>query len=521
MNKPNILFLNSKERHCGIYQYGKRCHDILKKSTRFNFIYAEISLEEEYFSLVNSTEPIGIIYNYYPLTMPWITSNNISNYPSIIHYALYHEDGEPQHIGFDYLLMVRSYFNDDKRRFAVPRPLVEGNNIIYVNPSILTVGSFGFGFGNKGFHKIVKLINEQFDEAIIRLNITQSFFGDRDGQKLATIISECQSEPRKPNVKLEINTNFLDDTALLNFLASNTFNIFLYEPEPGRNLSSVIDYIININKPLVISKSHMFRHLWDATPSICIEDRPLKTIINDNNNLLQKFRDKWSHSNFIKRYEDIIANTTIIRNNMNIILTDKQRDIYKNVINELFQLCPETMSRKIHRANVQQAFVLDTVRKLSTKNSKILSVGSYEDTASESLVKLGYNIKEIDPAINMDLNQFFNSTQEKYDTILSTSVIEHVENDELFIEQICQLLNNGGHAVITCDFRNDYVKGHPKPVEDYRLYTQNDLLVRFKSILDKNGCTLTSIPDYNYPPDFQYQSYMYSFATYVFRKEAK
>lgn len=203
---------------------------------------------------------------------------------------------------------------------------------------------------------------------------------------------------------------------------------------------------------------------------------------------------------------------------MNTILTDNQRKVYENVIAELFKLCPATMSRKIPRANVQQAFVLDTVRKLSSKDSKILSVGSYEDTASESLAKLGYQLTEIDPTINMDLDKFFNSTQEKYDTILSTSVIEHVENDELFIDQICKLLNVGGHAVITCDFRNDYKPGDPKPGEDYRLYTKHDLLFRFKSILDENNCVLEGEPDYEYPPDFQYQVYWYSFATYVFRK---
>lgn len=204
---------------------------------------------------------------------------------------------------------------------------------------------------------------------------------------------------------------------------------------------------------------------------------------------------------------------------MNIILTDKQRDNYKSVIDELFKLCPETMSRKIQRANVQRAFVLDMTRKLSTKNSAILSVGSYEDTASEALIKLGYQVKEIDPAINMDLNQFFNSTQEKYDIILSTSVIEHVENDNLFIEQICQLLKPGGYAIITCDFRNDYIKGHPKPVEDYRLYTKNDLLIRFKFILDKHTCAIDGEINYEHPPDFQYESYMYSFATFIFKKE--
>ena len=203
---------------------------------------------------------------------------------------------------------------------------------------------------------------------------------------------------------------------------------------------------------------------------------------------------------------------------MNIILDDKQREALQPIIEELFRLCPETMSRKIPRANVQQSFVLDMVRKLSHAGSLMLSVGSYEDTASESLVKLGYRITEIDPNVNMDLNKFFNSTSMKFDTILSTSVIEHVENDELFVDQICKLLALGGHAVITCDFNDIYQPGGPKPGEDYRLYTKHDLLVRLKAILDRNNCVLVGTVDYDHPPDFQYGIYTYSFATYVFRK---
>lgn len=204
---------------------------------------------------------------------------------------------------------------------------------------------------------------------------------------------------------------------------------------------------------------------------------------------------------------------------MNIILNDKQRDVYKDIIQELFELCPQTMSRKIPRANVQQAFVLDTVKKLSNKNdSKLLSVGAYEDTASEALVKLGYKVMEIDPNINMDLNKFFHSTQNKFDVILSTSVIEHVENDELFIDQICKLMKVGGYAVLTCDFNDAYLPNGPRPGEDYRLYTKHDLLVRLKLILDRNGCILEGVPDYDHAPDFQYGIYTYSFATYVFKR---
>ena len=36
----NIIFLNSKIQKCGVYQYGKRVYDILKKcNEKFNYKY--------------------------------------------------------------------------------------------------------------------------------------------------------------------------------------------------------------------------------------------------------------------------------------------------------------------------------------------------------------------------------------------------------------------------------------------------------------------------------------------------
>lgn len=203
---------------------------------------------------------------------------------------------------------------------------------------------------------------------------------------------------------------------------------------------------------------------------------------------------------------------------MNAILTDKYREEYKPVIQELFKHCPEMMSRKLELANVQQAHTFAKTREFANMQSNILCVGSFEDTAAETLIELGYNVVGIDPALNMDLTTFFNKTKEKFDVIFSTSVIEHVPNDEQFIDQICKLLAPGGYGVLTCDFRNDYKEGDPKPGEDQRLYTKQDLLVRLYAVLIDNNCFLEGTPDYDYPPDFWYGHFNYSFATYTFRK---
>ena len=205
---------------------------------------------------------------------------------------------------------------------------------------------------------------------------------------------------------------------------------------------------------------------------------------------------------------------------MNIVLDDRSREAYKDTIAELGRLCPETIKRKIARANVQQAFVLDAARRLCPKDGRILSVGAYEDTASESLRNLGHNIVEIDPVFNTDLASFVKDfPDDRFDIVISTSVMEHVQDDELFVAQICGALNDGGYAILTCDFNDDYKPGSPKPVEDHRLYTKHDLTVRLKDVLEKHRCRIWGEVNYSGKTDFVYGGCTYAFATLVFRKE--
>lgn len=205
---------------------------------------------------------------------------------------------------------------------------------------------------------------------------------------------------------------------------------------------------------------------------------------------------------------------------MNYLLNDKMREFYKPAIDILFEECPTEMARKIPEANVQQAFVYSAVAEIADKSTSILSVGAYEDTAFLTLNRSGYNIFGIDPVWGHSLDDWYwhGKGEHRYDIIFSTSVIEHVENDELFIEQICKMLKVGGIGILTCDFRDDYKEGDPKPGEDQRLYTTYDLCVRLSKILEDNGCKLTNEPDYSGEPDFTYGIYKYSFATFVFHK---
>lgn len=303
----SILFFNHKERACGVYQYGYRSGKILQKSEIYNFIYVEVETEVEFINAVNIHNPIGIIYNYHPATMPWLGYNGINRYPSIKHYGLYHEGSVPSLQQFNYILFVDSTHIDTDKSFSIPRPLLTSNFPSTKN-EIPVISSFGFGFEHKGFEKIVKLVNEQFDEAIIRLHISFSFYADRDGTRAAAVAARCRNEMKKSNIQLQITNNFLTDEDMLKFLSESTVNTFLYDEITGIvcGLSSVIDYALSVNTPLAISKSNMFRHVRDSVPSICVEDRLITEIISSSLEIVQPYKEKWSNENFIKKYEHII-----------------------------------------------------------------------------------------------------------------------------------------------------------------------------------------------------------------------
>lgn len=203
---------------------------------------------------------------------------------------------------------------------------------------------------------------------------------------------------------------------------------------------------------------------------------------------------------------------------VNKILTDADRESLQPMIDKMWEACPEMMSRKITEANVQQAFVLNEVMK-SYNDGKFftLSVGCFEDTAYCYLKAKEASVVGIDPSINFDLHTYAKETNKRFDVIFATSVIEHVENDLEFMEDMCNLLEKGGVGILTTDFKEDYKLGDPSP--NLRFYTTADL-EGLAFIINKCGCELVDTPDWSGEDNFIFHGHHYSFATFVFRKNS-
>ena len=579
----NILYINHKENQCGVYQYGKSIGNALSGSGKYNFIYCELGDLKELKDQIKKHEPVCVIFNYHPATVPWIDKNTKYHvkapFVGTIHEVTQQLADKADDNLFDYhiapdpTLLLRNPIVFKTGRLI--NKYLGGENETAKSNTDTIVGSFGFGTAGKGFEKIIEQTQKEYDEATIRLNIPFAEFGDKDGSNARKIADDCRMLVTKKGINLVITHDFWDNAELGKFLNSNTVNVFFYEEGTNRGLSSTIDFALGVDRPIAVTKSSLFRHIRHTRPSICIEDSGLKEIIKNGTTPLQKFKRDWTPENTLWEYERIVNailgiskikrthpfigkvkqklgkkkskqpftwirndevyyndeatfvkhvnfSTAGTRKTFNRILDNAARDLYAPVVEQMIKEMPNTMAKKIPEANVQQAFVLDTIYTFiePIQTPKILCVGSYESTDAMFLKKAGYDIDEIDPVLNYSLEEFFTkpSTQKNsYDIVFSTSVIEHVENDGLFVTQIGELLKPGGVGIITCDFKEGFKKGDAKPDVDYRFYTQDDFDRFMKSL---PGCVLVDKPHWDCSnPDFNYGGYNYTFATFCFRKQ--
>ncbi len=582
LDKKNILMISHAKKRCGIHEYGVNIFQALKGSEKYSFHYFECASVDDFVSAVATTNPSVIIYNYAPITLPWLNRNTIKKF-DVPHVAIIHEGAQEYAKTIDTSIFHYYIFPDptllllNSRIFKTGRLVPQYTNT-YPVPDVPVIGSFGFGLEGKGFDRLISMVQNEFDEAIIRLHIPFNDVVDPEGIQAKETAQICQSLINKPGITLKLSHEFLTNEQVLDFLAKNTLNAFFYRDYRGRGVSSVIDHCLAVQRPIAITKTDMFRHITSASPSICIEVTSLRQIISNGFSPLSLFYREWSKTNFIWDYERILdqvlsrplpakispfqlavkkfkrnfatysvggdklmlakpseSKTAPSRKEsngaiqdvagvsvFNRILDNAARKQYAPAIEGLMHLVPELMSRKIPEANIQQAFVFDTVRKFSQKykNPSILCVGSYEDTAYAGLKALGLIMEEIDPVLNYDLNTFMNKPTTRsgsYDIVYSTSVLEHVQNDGLFLSQVGELLSPGGIAVLTCDYNDKYQSGDKIPSEDFRFYTQNDFKQRLLPLI--KGCSLVDVPQWDCQnPDFSYGGCAYTFATLVFQK---
>jgi hypothetical protein len=285
----NILVVNCKGERCGVYQYGYRFYQAIKDLSDCSIAYVECSDEFEIILIMQNKNPDFVIYNYYLGRTPYITKSLLNKIQGPIHICLAHElaDDEVKAIDgsfFHFYLFGHPYLNmKNPYIFKIGRivPAYKKNKVI---PTIPTIGSFGFASKIKGFDALIEQVQEEFDEAVINLHIPSNTYFDSQGQNMQSFDQSLRDKITKKRITLNISHNFLAEDELLDFLASNSVNVFMYDPydfSAEKGISSAIDFAVAVEQPIAVTRCGLFRHLFLLRPSIILKYKSsLKERIN-------------------------------------------------------------------------------------------------------------------------------------------------------------------------------------------------------------------------------------------------
>jgi hypothetical protein len=267
-------------------------------------------------SLIDTYNPKVIIYNYHSIATAWLPDPFTSIMPwEDVKHVFIHYDMTQRKV--DECVDIPNYIiTDDDTLIGNTKVFMVSRSMPFVRtttPSkssdekhIPKIGFQGFCNSQKCVEKLAHQVNSEFDEAILRLHMPFSHFWDPDGKCNKITMNNVRNIITKPGIQIEYSDNFMSDEDIVAFLAENDVNCYFYDYLDGSGIASSPDYAIMARKPIAITKSHMFRHLWDLTPSIMIENSSLRTIIENGTAPLEPLYKKYNHEVVIKNYESIV-----------------------------------------------------------------------------------------------------------------------------------------------------------------------------------------------------------------------
>ncbi len=307
--KPIVLFVNHLQHNCGVYQFFNHMVIPVVASSE-TYYYIETNEEWEHDHWVNQIKPEIVVYNFYfsGATMPWLTDYKVHTQSNRFKQIGIHHEGNIDSKGFD-LILHQDPTNTNNKYFTLPRPIPEFDQSRTIEAAFdkhPIVGSFGFGLGGKGFTRVVETVAKEYNEATIRMNIPYAYFGDVNGDGARWWANACRNiAAHYRGIDLQISHGLLPEDQLLDFLASNDINCFFYDDNIGRGISGTTDYALAVKKPLAITHSDQFRHIWKD--EILIEKNTIQDIIARGITPLEEFYSKWNSNAMIVAYEQAFS----------------------------------------------------------------------------------------------------------------------------------------------------------------------------------------------------------------------
>ena len=558
--KP-ILLVNHSEKQCGIHQYGLDIAAALGKSSHYEFIYIECSDAAELREAVQRVHPLAVLYNHYSWTMPWVTPA-LTRSLGIPQMGVMHEVTQEAADAADSSLFDAHFCPDptlvDRNPLChrIPR-LIQTYMNVEPPPEVLSIGSFGFAFKDKGFVRLVEQVQAEFDRARIYLHVPENDLVPSD---LISILQEIKAVVRKPGIEVLTNQRFFSKVELLDFLATKSLNVFLYDEHKKAGISSVVEKALAVQRPVAVSRSGMFRHVHGASPSITLGDHTLREILEAGTAPLVPFLNDWSEGAFIKGVEEVFdrilgqvstapsvpEQATPLRtvHSLKTLQTRKDVEVART------ELC----ARGLSFTNPGQVVaglgpigdplkswdVLETVKFIEDRfprNAAVLDIGAFSCEILPILHRMGFtSLSGIDLNPKIGLMPFadkvnyvegnFHQTgfpDESFDAITAISVIEHGFEPENLLREVSRLLRPGGVFIASVDYWPTKIPTEGKEIFglSWRIFSAKELQQFFKDA-ENWGLRVSGVTAYTAQEQtIHYDNRDYTFAWFWIEKPMK
>lgn len=316
MTKPKILWITPPDQgdraRCGVSLVGTIWGKKLQEHPDYDveILYTDSLLES--IDKIQNYQPNAIIYNYHYRPSPWMNHLYTRQlYPNIKNIRIVHDSTQAEfnswttqsHTTWEYLMAFDPTLVGNDSCFVINRIIPNGSTIPHVELGIPVIGWQGFPAPHKGLPKIVEMVQNEFDNAIIRFHIPEAYFAYDPAppnyseiihRRTVDRIQEAQAAVRKPGIKIEVTEGWMTDQETVNWLSQNTVNCYFYDYLDGSGLSSSIDYALSARRPIAVTRSHQMRHCWNLTPSILVEETTLRNIISNELTPLEPFYNNYT-----------------------------------------------------------------------------------------------------------------------------------------------------------------------------------------------------------------------------------
>lgn len=304
-----LLIVNTRERACAIHQYGLNLYWSLQTSKNIKTLYLEPRDVEDLNGFVCLFKPDAILYNWHPTQGGFLKDAPFDVRHPVKNLCVFHEIPFDT-TKYDAVLYSRIHEgNTPKDYYGVQLLIPIPESLPKLKPvdercPIIGVSGFGGAYANK----VVEKVKQEYVNAIIRLHLPFARYGDKDGVMAQSMASKCGDIVGVSGLDIEVNHDFMVQDHLLSWMAGNDINVFIRPTDtPWTGVSASMCAALAARRPIAISRSQCFRHLWDCQPSICVEYRSLNEILATGTAPLEPIYEENSTGKFVARIEEILG----------------------------------------------------------------------------------------------------------------------------------------------------------------------------------------------------------------------